>query len=179
MGEPRKGATMHQPRDPFPGPSANGHASPTGQPVGMRQRLEQLARWLRAAGFWAYLTPGASNEWLVACDTAEGHLDVRLSDEGVVVEAWDTSPGLFWDIEDERRRAVLERMARMTLPRLAHALLGPDADAWWDEADHGVGLRLRLVLPEPLAEHALASAARDLLNELGRDLAWLEQRLLE
>lgn len=158
-----------------------------GLPGDQREHARQRQAWtalrpivelLRREGYYAYLTPGSDNEWLVACDTDRGRVDVRIGSDGLLVEVWDTSPGLFWDDEDERRRTARERLARLTLPAVARGLLDPDEEAWWDEVDHGVGLRLRLQVPFG-AQHLLAQVIEEMLARLNDDIAHLEKRLVE
>jgi hypothetical protein len=140
--------------------------------------LRPIVDLLRREGYYAYLTLGSDNEWLVACDTDLGRVDIRIGSDGLLVEVWDTSPGLFWDDEDERRRAARERLARITLPAVARGLLDPDEEAWWDETDHGVGLRLRLQVPFG-AQHLLAQVIEEMLARLNDDIGRLEKRLVE
>jgi uncharacterized protein (DUF2164 family) len=71
-----------------------------------------------------------------------------------------------------------ERLARLTLPAVARGLLDPDEEAWWDEVDHGVGLRLRLQVPFG-AQHLLAQVIEEMLARLNDDIAHLEKRLVE
>ncbi len=140
--------------------------------------LRPIVDILRREGYYAYLTLGADNEWLVACDTELGRVDVRIGSDGLLVEVWDTSPGLFWDDEDEGWRAARERLARIALPAVARGLLDPDEEAWWDETDHGVGLKLRLQVPFG-AQHVLPHVLEEMLARLNDDLSQLERRLIE
>lgn len=144
----------------------------------VREALRPVVELLRRGGFHAYLTLGSENEWSVACDTDQGRVDVRIGADGLQVDVWDTSPGLFWDEQDERRRMVRERLARISLPAVARGLLEPGAEAWWDEHDHGVGLRLRVQVPFS-AQHLLVSILEEMLARLNADLAQLERRLLD
>jgi hypothetical protein len=86
-----------------------------------RAALEPVVSILRQAGFWAYPLYGDEG-WLVACDTESGRIDVRIGTDGYLVEVWDVSPGLYFDEEDERKRAVKERLARLTLSRLVETI---------------------------------------------------------
>lgn len=140
--------------------------------------LRPVVDLLRREGYYAYLTLGSDNEWLVACDTELGRVDIRIGSDGLLVEVWDTSPGLFWDDEDVRRRAARERLARITLPAVARGLLDPGEEAWWDETDHGVGLRLRLQVSFG-AQHLLAQVIEEMLARLNDDIGRLEKRLVE
>ncbi len=143
-----------------------------------RQALEPVARTLREAGLYAYLTLDAENRWAVAADTEQGHVDVRVGADGFDLEVWDTSPGLFWEEEDEARRAAQERLARVTLPSLARGYLGPGQEVWWDEADHGVGARLRTHLPFS-AQPRLGEIVVAQFEALDDLLAFVETKLVE
>lgn len=137
-----------------------------------------MAELLRSDGFYAYLTLDDENRWVVACDTDEGRIDVRIDPEGYDLNVWDTSPGLFLEEEDERRRAALERLARVSLPALARGYLQPGQEVWWDEPFHGVGVRLRSRLPFS-ARDQLGSLARHRLADLNQLIAFVERKLWE
>ncbi len=151
-----------------------------------RMALQPVIETLRGAGFWAYPLFGEDGEWLVACDTEAGRVDVRIGQDGYRVDVWDVSPGLFFDEEDERRRLAKERLARMTVPRLAEMLrrapLDPVerlfTDAWWDDQEHGVGVRLQLEVPFS-AGPVLPDVVNALLARLNELLEELERRLLD
>lgn len=145
---------------------------------GERAALEPVAEALRVAGFYAYIALDAENRWAVACDTDEGRIDVRVGNDGYELDVWDTSPGLFLEEEDERRRGAQERLARVSLPALARGYLLPNQEVWWDEADHGVGLRLRGTLPFN-ARDQIPEIARRSLAELNELIAFIEQKLWE
>jgi hypothetical protein len=143
-----------------------------------REQLSDALEVLRRAGYYAYLGPDDQNRWTVSSDTDDGHIDVRFTGAGYVIEAWDTSPGLFWDEEDERRFAAKERLARIQVPAIARGMLEPDQEVWWDETDHGVGARVsdHLGLNEV---DRLPSVAQRMLDELNDLLARVERRLLD
>ncbi|MCX2727539.1 hypothetical protein OO015_08530 [Thermomicrobium sp. 4228-Ro] len=151
-----------------------------------RTALEPIVHILRAAGYWAYSLYGEDGRWLVACDTEAGRVDVRVGRDGYLVEVWDVSPGLFYNEEDERRRVVHERLARLTLARLAETIrrapLEPGeellADLWWDDNEHGVGARLSLEIPFS-ASGQLPSLVEILLEQLNALIARVEERLLD
>ncbi len=151
-----------------------------------RVALEPIVQVLRAAGFWAYPLYGEDSRWLVACETESGRVDVRIGSDGYLVEVWDVSPGLFFDEEDERRRSVRERLARMTLVRLAETIrsapLTPDEELlshlWWDEQEHGVGVRLSTEIPFS-AGPMLPEVVSSLLERLQELLTRIEERLLD
>lgn len=144
----------------------------------LRHALEAVEAALRAAGFYAYITLDSENRWSVACDTDEGHVDVRLGADGYDLDVWDTSPGMFLDDEDERRRAARERLARVSLPALARGYLEPNQEVWWDETDRGVGARLRFQLPFALGDR-IGDVAKQRLAELNALIALVETKLVE
>jgi hypothetical protein len=148
-----------------------------------RAALEPVVSILRQAGFWAYPLYGDEG-WLVACDTESGRIDVRIGTDGYLVEVWDVSPGLYFDEEDERKRAVKERLARLTLSRLVETIRhAPVTDterllreAWWDEEDErkrAVKERLARLTLSRLVEtirHAPVTDTERLLRE-----AWWDE----
>jgi len=155
---------------------ANGRAN--GGAPNPREALEPVADILRDAGFYAYITLDAENRWSVACDTEEGHVDVRVGEDGYELDVWDTSPGLFMDEENERRREAMERLARVSLPAIARGFLEPNQEVWWEEAEHGVGVRLRFQLPFSLREQ-IGRIAKERLAELNEVITLVETRLVE
>lgn len=164
--------------DPHDDGRATGDSDSDGEQRRGRASLEPVAEALRAAGFYAYIALDAENRWAVACDTDEGRIDVRFGEEGYELDVWDTSPGLFLEEEDERRRGAQERLARVSLPALARGYLLPNQEVWWDEADQGVGLRLRGTLPFS-ARDQIPEIARRRLAELNELIAFIEQQLWE
>jgi hypothetical protein len=143
-----------------------------------RAALEAIAGSLRRNQWYAYLTLDQENRWIVACDAEEGHVDVRIGADGFDIDAWATSPGLFWDEEDERRRAVKERLAQVSLPALARGFLDPHQQIWWDESDHGVGARVHHQLPFSTQER-LSQFALSYLAELNDLIAIVETKLVD
>lgn len=145
---------------------------------GDRAVLRPIIAELAALGFYAYLTVDEASRWTVASDTEFGRIDVRVGSDGIDLEVWDTSPGLFWEEDEDHRREALERLARVSLPAVARGILAPSQHAWWDEGDHGVGVRIHYELPFALREQIGAIAVRQ-LDELNDTIAQLEQRLVE
>lgn len=143
-----------------------------------RATLEAVAGSLRRDQWYAYLTLDQENQWIVACDAEEGHVDVRIGADGFDVDAWATSPGLFWDEEDEHYRAAKERLAKVTLPAIARGYLNPNQEIWWDETDHGVGVRVRHQLPFSTQER-ISQFAMTYLDELNDLIAVIETKLVD
>lgn len=140
--------------------------------------LERVVEVLSGAGYYAYPHIDEQNRWTVSVDDEEGHIDVRLGGGVYLLDAWDTSPGLFWEEENERRFHALERRARIIMPAIARGLIDDDQEIWWDEHEHGVGARLTLHIPFERIEH-IPAHARQLLDQLNELLSEVERRLLD
>lgn len=143
-----------------------------------REALQPVLAELTSAGLYAYITVDDMSRWTVASDTEFGRIDVRVGADGLELEVWDTSPGLFWEEEEDHRREAFERLARVSLPAVARGMLDAGQEAWWDEADHGVGVRIRCELPFARREQITAIAQRQ-LEILNDTIALLERRLVE
>ncbi len=143
-----------------------------------RAALDAIAESLRRDRMYSYLTLDRENRWIIACDSEEGHIDFRIGADGFDIDAWATSPGLFWDEEDERHRIAKERLARISLPAIARGFLLPNQEIWWDESDHGVGARVRHQLPFSTQEQ-LSQFALTYLAELNDLIAFVETKLVE
>lgn len=148
------------------------------QRLGDRAALQPIVALLSASGLYAYLMVDDMSRWTVASDTEYGRIDVRIGADGYELDVWDTSPGLFWEEEEDHRREALERMARVSLPAVARGVLDAGQQAWWDEGDHGVGVRQRYELPFAQREQ-LADIARRQLEILNDAITLLERRLVE
>lgn len=159
------------------GVNVNGGGGPDGH-MTSRAVLQRVVDTMSRAGFYAYLHIDDQNRWTVSADTDEGHVDVRLGGGVYVLEAWDTSPGLFWDEEDQRRFHARERRARMVVPAIARGLVEPDQEVWWDEVDHGVGALVREYVPFEELEH-LPGRAMTQFDALNRLLTEIERRLMD
>ncbi|HET9014720.1 MAG TPA: hypothetical protein VFN57_03950 [Thermomicrobiaceae bacterium] len=159
-------------------PEQDGYADDALQARDQQTALTPVAEVLRAAGFYAYVTLDAESRWSVACDTDEGHVDVRIGADGLDLDVWDTSPGLFAEEEDERHRAAQERLARVSLTAVSRGVLEPGQEAWWDEPEQGIGVRLRYHLPFTL-QPDIGTIAKRCLAELNEVIALVEQRLTE
>jgi hypothetical protein len=140
------------------------------------QALEPIARIFNDAGLYAYRTLDDENRWCVAVDIEEGHIDVRIGDDGYELDVWATSPGLFLDEEDPRRRHALERLARITIPGIRRGFLEENQQLQWNELEHGLSLRARFILPFS-RDAQLPRIALDQLGELNRTLMLLERKI--
>jgi hypothetical protein len=143
-------------RDDLPGihvSSENGRG-PKDNIARARGALAPVRDALEQAGFYAYGTVDAENRWVISADDEDGHVDVRLGQDGYEVDLWSTSPGLFADEENDFRRRAMERLARMHLPAIQQGFLAPHQATWWDETDRGPAARIRYELPFTRAEHA-------------------------
>lgn len=147
-----------------------------GELAAAKLALAPVRAAMTAAGFYAYATLDEQNRWTIAADSEHGHVDVRVGTDGFTVELWDSSPGLFADEENEFRQRVLERVARMTLPRIAQGLLEMHQSATWDDVEHGVVVRIAYDLPFGRAEE-IGDFARDRLPELEDLLTYVEQQV--
>ena len=109
--------------------------------------LEPVKASLERAGFYAYGTFDDQQRWTVAVDDELGRVGVYIGADGFVVEMWATSPVLFSEEENDWRRRAHERLARMTIQNVARGAFASHQSAYWDEVDHGVGVRTRYELP--------------------------------
>jgi hypothetical protein len=141
-----------------------------------RRALEPAKRSLEAAGFYAYGTFDDQHRWTIAVDDEAGRVDVRVGSDGLIVELWASSPGLYADEENEWRRRALERLARMTVPNISNGQLEPHQSAEWDEIDHGVAVRLHYELPFTQVD-AIGQFVRARLPELEALLSFVESRV--
>lgn len=157
--------------------STNGSGSISGD-TSPRLMLQRVVETLSAAGYYAYPHIDDQNRWTVSIDTEEGHVDVRLGGGVYVLEAWDTSPGLFWEEENERRFHAMERRARIVLPAIARGLVGDGEEIWWDEQEHGVGARVETRIPYEKIKQ-IPRYAQHLLETLNQLLSETERRLLD
>lgn len=130
-----------------------------------REALAPVRDALERAGFYAYGTVDEENRWVISADDEAGHVDVRVGADGYQLDLWATSPGLFTDEENDFRRRAMERLARMTIPRIQQGFLAPHQAAWWDETEGGPAARIRYDLPFTAAAQT-GTFARERLPEL-------------
>src|SRR5690348_4451993 len=90
-----------------------------------RRALAPALTSLRAAGFYAYEAVDEQNRWGIAADDEAGHVDVRVGADGLEIELWATSPGLYAEEEQDFRRRAMERLARIQLVNVNRGLLEP------------------------------------------------------
>ncbi|HEX5499092.1 MAG TPA: hypothetical protein VFX03_07695 [Thermomicrobiales bacterium] len=141
-----------------------------------RRALEPPLASLRAAGFYAYGGVDDQNRWGVAADDEDGHVDVRVGQDGLEIELWATSPGLYAEEELDFRRRAMERLARMLLVNVNRGLLEPHQSARWDDAEGGVQVRIRYELPFT-REHEVGAFVRERLPELDALLTYVESQI--
>lgn len=145
---------------------------------GHREALEPVVGFFRAAGLYAYRTLDDQNRWCVASDLEDGHIDVRIGADGFELDVWATSPGMFADEENDRRRSALERLARISMPALRRGYLDENQELEWNHDEHGVSLRTRYVLPFSAGER-LPEIATSRLAEVNASLRFIERKLGE
>jgi hypothetical protein len=141
-----------------------------------RRGLAPVQASLEAAGFYAYGTLDDQHRWTIASDDEAGRIDVRIGSDGFLIELWASSPGLYMDEENPFRRRALERLARMTLPRITEGRLEPNQSAEWDEVDHGVAVRIRFEVPFARARD-IGRLVRERLPELDELLTFVETQV--
>lgn len=107
-----------------------------------RRALGPVQQSLESQGFYAYGTFDDQRRFSIAVDDEAGRVDVRVGDDGFEVELGGSSPGLFSDEDNEWKRRAYERLARIQIANIARGQLAPHQHAYWDEVDHGVGVRL-------------------------------------
>ena len=133
-------------RDEPTRPEENG-IGPQNDIARARETLAPVRDALERAGFYAYGTIDAENRWVVSADDEAGHVDVRVGPDGYQLDLWGTIPGLFSEEESDYRRRAMERLARMTIPRVQQGFLAPNQAAWWDDTEGGPAARIRYELP--------------------------------
>jgi hypothetical protein len=142
-----------------------------------RKALIPVEQSLRDAGFYAYGTLDDKDRWIVASDDEEGRIDVSVGKDGYEIQLWATSPGLYAEVENEWRRRAMERLARMTVPRIAQGMLKPYQSAEWDEVELGVGVRITFEVPFTRVAD-IGSIVRSRLPELESLLTFVESQVI-
>lgn len=141
-----------------------------------QQALEPVVDRLRRADYWAYGTFDDENRWCVACDLPEGHIDIRIGPDSYEVDAWATLTGMFVDEENRRRRAALERLARVSIPGIQRGYLAENEKLSWDSVEHGIALRRTLTLPFSALE-ALPDLILQELEHVNATLVFLSRQI--
>lgn len=141
-----------------------------------REALEDVKASLVAAGFYAYGSLDDQNRWSISIDDELGRADIRIGDDGLDVELWMSSPGLYADEDNEWRRASRARLARIAIPNIARGQLEDHQTATWDEVDQGVAVTERYQLPFTRSAH-IGEFVREHLPGLEDVLARIERQL--
>ena len=112
-----------------------------------RLALTPVLDSLKAAGYYAYGTLDDQSRWTIAVDDELGRVDVRVGDDGFEIVLSVSSPGLYADEENIWKRRSRNRLARMTIPRVARGFLEPHQSAVWAEIEGGVAVFEHYELP--------------------------------
>ncbi len=138
--------------------------------------LEPVISTFRERGFYAYGTYDDQNRWCIACDLEEGHVDVRIGDDGFEMDAWATLTGMYVDEENARRRIALERLARVSIPAIQRGLLDDTEQLHWDDVEKGIAIRKTIQLPFAASE-TLPDIALDQLEDVNQTLLFLARQI--
>jgi hypothetical protein len=130
----------------------------------------------RERGIYAYGTVDDENRWCVACDLEDGHIDVRIGDDGFEMDAWATLTGMYIDEENTRRRFALERLARVSIPSMQRGLLDETQRLSWDDVEKGIAIRKTIQLPFAATER-LPEIAVNQLNDVNSTLLFLARQI--
>ncbi len=141
-----------------------------------REALAPVRDALERAGFYAYGTVDDENRWVISADDEAGHVDVRVGADGYQLDLWATSPGLFTEEENDFRRRAMERLARVTIPRVQQGFLAPHQSAWWDDTEGGPAARIRYEIPFTAASQT-GAFAREHLPELEQLLDFIATQI--
>jgi hypothetical protein len=141
-----------------------------------RALLVPVKESMEAAGFYAYSTLNQDQRLEIASDDEEGRFDVWVDDDAFVITLWASSPGLFMDEESPWRRKAMERLARLTIPRVAQGQLAAHREAMWDDDDKGVAVRLTYRLPLNRAVD-VGPFIREHIPELSEVLEFVERQV--
>lgn len=142
-----------------------------------RTALNPIVQLFRQNGVYAYGTVDDENRWCVAADLEAGHIDVRIGLDGYELDVWATSPGMFLEEENERRRKAMERLVRVSIPGIQRGYLDENHLLTWDDFEQGIALRKSVALPFSV-DSRLPEIALQQLEELNDTLEVLESRLI-
>jgi len=112
-----------------------------------RLTLEPVLDSLKNAGYYAYGTLDDQSRWMIAVDDELGRVDVRVGEDGFLIVLSMSSPGLYADEENIWRQQSRNRLARITIPRIARGFLQPHQSASWDDVEEGVTVSEHYELP--------------------------------
>lgn len=112
-----------------------------------RLALAPVLDSLKEAGYYAYGTLDDQNRWIIAVDDELGKVDVRVGEDGFHLVLSMSSPGLYAEEENPWRLRSRNRLARISIPRIARGFLEPHQSATWDEVDEGVAVSEHYELP--------------------------------
>ena len=144
----------------------------------MRSRylLAPVQKSMEQAGFYAYSTVDQEQRIAIASDDEAGRFDIWVDGDDFVITLWSSDPGLYMDEENEWRRRAMERLARITIPRVSQGMLASHQQAMWDDEDHGVAVRLTYRLPVEEAVN-VGPFVRQRIPELNELLGFVERQL--
>jgi hypothetical protein len=142
-----------------------------------RTALDPIVQTFRDHGVYAYGTVDDENRWCVAADLEAGHIDVRIGLDGYELDVWATSPGMFVEEENERRKKAMERLVRVSIPGIQRGYLDDHHLLTWDDFEQGIALRKSVALPFSV-DGRLPEIAMSQLEELNETLTFLESRLI-
>lgn len=138
--------------------------------------LQPVVEQFRREGYYAYGTFDDQNRWCVACDIEEGHIDVRIGDDGFEMDTWATLIGMFVDEENPRRRHALERLARVSIPGIQRGYLDDTEVLSWDDVEKGLALRRTIDIPFSATDR-LPSIALQQLEAVNSTLLFLARQI--
>jgi len=141
-----------------------------------RNALDPVVKVFREHGYYAYGTFDDENRWCVACDLEDGHIDVRIGEDGFEMDAWATLTGMYIDEENARRRHALERLARVSIPAIQRGLLDETEKLHWDDFEKGIALRKTIQLPFSATER-LPEIALNQLEDVNQTLLFLARQI--
>lgn len=141
-----------------------------------RTALDPVVKIFRDQGYYAYGTFDDQNRWCVACDLEDGHIDVRIGEDGYEMDAWATLTGMYIDEENPRRRHALERLARVSIPAIQRGLLDETEKLTWDDFEKGIALRKTIQIPFSASER-LPEIALNQLKDVNETLLFLARQI--
>jgi hypothetical protein len=141
-----------------------------------RLALAPVLESLKEAGYYAYGTLDDQIRWTIAVDDEIGRVDVRVGDDGFHVVLQMSSPGLYAEEENIWRQQSRNRLARITIPRIARGYLQPHQTATWDETEEGVAVTEHYELPFNRAAD-IGGFVREHLPQLEDLLTLIEREL--